>query len=244
MASEQLNAIAGRLYLAASAPDSPRRIEEIAKELRALAAQPKPAEGGAVAIMQALLNKLHSVANEHGDRSCDYDVCKEVRDAFQFIQTAGSGEAVPLPEPVGWCRAEGGQYRTKIGGMQPHDRGSGAHGPWASLYDVRGLREYAETVAAPLRERLRSANELHIQLHRHVAEWRDQAEEARAMLQFIRPGFHVLGGDFVTQVWWKEKDENGKNKDRHVTVREVGPGAVLSCLSAAIDSAMGSDNAD
>lgn len=56
--------------------------------------KPKPAEGGAVAIMQALLNKLHSVANEHGDRSCDYDVCKEVRDAFQFIQTAGSGEAV------------------------------------------------------------------------------------------------------------------------------------------------------
>lgn len=89
-------------------------------------------------------------------------------------------DQVPLPEPVGWCRVEDGQYRTKIGGMQPHDRGSGAHGPWASLYDVRGLREYAETVAAPLRDKLDS---LQKQIHRRA----NAMNEVYAELQRVAP---------------------------------------------------------
>lgn len=106
--------------------------------------------------------------------------------------------------------------------------------------DARAMRLCAELASACLTKLGEIGGNYARAKHRAETAERER-DEARTILKFIRPGFHVLGGDFVTQIWWKEKDENGKNKDRHVTVREVGPGAVLSCLSAAIDSAMGDD---
>jgi hypothetical protein len=42
-----------------------------------------------VEALKGMRNKLYSVAERHNDRSCDYDVCKEVRDCDAALKAAG-----------------------------------------------------------------------------------------------------------------------------------------------------------
>jgi hypothetical protein len=44
--------------------------------------------------LQGLERKLFSLADEHGDRSCDYDVCLEVRVARRAMKRA---EEIKIP---------------------------------------------------------------------------------------------------------------------------------------------------
>ena len=42
-----------------------------------------------VEALKGMRDKLYSVAERHNDRSCDYDVCKEVRDCDAALRAAG-----------------------------------------------------------------------------------------------------------------------------------------------------------
>jgi hypothetical protein len=48
-----------------------------------------PVRDALVEALKGMRNKLYSVAERHNDRSCDYDVCKEVRDCDAALKAAG-----------------------------------------------------------------------------------------------------------------------------------------------------------
>lgn len=69
-----------------------------ARELDALRKTGEAGGGDAAKVMDALLLKLYDVAREHNDRSCEYDVCKAVRDAVSYIQQNAHPTTPPAVE--------------------------------------------------------------------------------------------------------------------------------------------------
>lgn len=58
--------------------------EQAEADARLIAAAPALVEA-----LKGMRDKLYSVAERHNDRSCDYDVCKEVRDCDAALRAAG-----------------------------------------------------------------------------------------------------------------------------------------------------------
>jgi hypothetical protein len=52
----------------------------------------KPASAPPADLVQRLIGKLFEVAARHNDRSCDYDVCSVVRDAYEYLNAAQARE--------------------------------------------------------------------------------------------------------------------------------------------------------
>lgn len=77
--------IANRAQDALGRGVNPSTAKAIIEAYMATLSAPAAAVGDARTIMAALLGKLQEVAMEHNDRSCDYDVCVSVRNAFKYI---------------------------------------------------------------------------------------------------------------------------------------------------------------
>lgn len=205
------------------------------------AAMPKPAEGGAVDRGFAHdLNVFLNLYRAHLPQEAmaeSYSLANRANAITWETAHAGSGEPVPLPEPFGWLvadRAVG--FRFSRDEPIPEVTRAYLSGP---VFSPSAVREYAETVAAPLRERLKAmeddsrSTEIVYDLAVRLQTAERERDEARRDAERYR--------------WLRKFSANSAPMPATIPVL-VWAGQYHSSwlhkLDAAIDSAMGDDNAD